>query len=135
MFFSIFPFSIRNFIPSTQFPKKPFFSSPFSYNLHEEVYWLMIMMMINCSSNRRRRSNKSKFRAHLITFMFFILNISMLLGKCEGIRSTNEFIFNSRPRYSNSGQFLGFFPKRFPVHSSGPSRKHNDLGLQNWRSP
>ncbi|KMT09205.1 hypothetical protein BVRB_6g133070 [Beta vulgaris subsp. vulgaris] len=58
-----------------------------------------------------------------------------MVDKCEGLRHTHVFRFNPRPRYSNSGHFLGFFPKRYPVPSSAPSRKHNDLGLQNWRSP
>lgn len=35
-----------------------------------------------------------------------------------------------------SGNFFGYLPKRkTPLPTSGPSRKHNDIGLQNWRLP
>ncbi|GMN32932.1 hypothetical protein TIFTF001_003878 [Ficus carica] len=47
-------------------------------------------------------------------------------------------VFNTKPKSSDhdhqvvSGHFLDFLPKGIPIPSSGPSRKHNDIGLQSY---
>ncbi|KAB1210294.1 Protein IDA-LIKE 2 [Morella rubra] len=63
----------------------------------------------------------------LIWLLFFIL------GHCHGARTTN--VFKLEPKSQYSGHFLGFLPRRIPIPVSGPSRKHNDIGLKSWRSP
>ncbi|KAH1079918.1 hypothetical protein J1N35_019679 [Gossypium stocksii] len=47
----------------------------------------------------------------------------------------NHQCLQIKPKPQYKGHFLGFLPRRFPIPASGPSRKHNDLGLQSWRSP
>ncbi|KAL1215433.1 Protein IDA-LIKE 2 [Cardamine amara subsp. amara] len=87
-------------------------------------------------SSRNRRSR--------ITSMFFIfftrtiILLLLLLGHCNGARTSTN-VFNSKPLKeendvvsSSSQQFLGFLPRHFPVPASGPSRKHNDIGLLSW---
>ncbi|KAG7535470.1 hypothetical protein ISN45_Aa08g029050 [Arabidopsis thaliana x Arabidopsis arenosa] len=85
------------------------------------------------SRNRRSRIN-SKF----FFFTRTILLLLLILGLCNGAR-TNTNVFNSKPHKkhndavsSSSKQFLGFLPRHFPVPASGPSRKHNDIGLLSW---
>ncbi|XP_010422939.1 PREDICTED: protein IDA-LIKE 3-like [Camelina sativa] len=70
----------------------------------------------------------------------------VLLSCCNGARTTNVFYTSSPPKEKDavvspphqahrqvqdhkSGQFLGSLPRQFPVPASGPSRKHNEIGL------
>ncbi|CAF1707112.1 hypothetical protein F2Q70_00010847 [Brassica cretica] len=69
---------------------------------------------------------------------FWFLLILLLLGFCNGAR-TSKNVFNAKLHKkdndvvaSSSRQFLGFLPRHFPVPASGPSRKHNDIGLLSW---
>uniref|UniRef100_A0A7C8Z3J5 Uncharacterized protein n=1 Tax=Opuntia streptacantha TaxID=393608 RepID=A0A7C8Z3J5_OPUST len=102
-------------------------------------------MKVKMMSRRRRRALSVQLKGLLLCFSLLCLSIS---AKCEGFRSTHlhddddMFKFNPKQhRFPSTSRnsahfFLGFFPKRqFPVPASAPSRKHNDLGLQNWRSP
>ncbi|CAN8251617.1 unnamed protein product [Cochlearia groenlandica] len=86
-------------------------------------------------------SQKHNSRNHS-TFFFFIktsfLLFLLLLGFCNGSRTSTN-VFNSKPQKEqndvvspSSRQFLGFLPRHFPVQASGPSRKHNDIGLLSW---
>ncbi|KAJ0041325.1 hypothetical protein Pint_27193 [Pistacia integerrima] len=56
-----------------------------------------------------------------------------LFGNCHASRTTN--LFNPKQNSKYTGHFLGFLPRHFPIPASGPSRKHNDIGIQNWKSP
>ncbi|KAB2008661.1 hypothetical protein ERO13_D10G105766v2 [Gossypium hirsutum] len=67
----------------------------------------------------------------LLLWLFLIL--TFLVHYCHGSRTTKVFRFHPKSHYT--GQFLGFLPRHFPIPASVPSRKHNDLGLQTWRSP
>ncbi|KAH1047529.1 hypothetical protein J1N35_038313 [Gossypium stocksii] len=67
----------------------------------------------------------------LLLWLFLIL--TFLVHYCHGSRTTRVFRFHPKSHYT--GQFLGFLPRHFPIPASVPSRKHNDLGLQTWRSP
>ncbi|KAG2716336.1 hypothetical protein I3843_03G123400 [Carya illinoinensis] len=71
-------------------------------------------------------------RKPLLRFFFLFLLIILILGHCHGSRTTNVF---KKPKSQHSGHFLGFLPRRIPIPASGPSRKHNDIGLQSWGSP
>ncbi|KAH6769471.1 inflorescence deficient in abscission 2 [Perilla frutescens var. hirtella] len=62
-----------------------------------------------------------------------VVLILALGGHCNASRSMNAFKIKHRPQNS-TGHFLNFMPKRW-IPASGPSRKHNDLGLQSWRFP
>ncbi|XP_021899937.1 protein IDA-LIKE 2 [Carica papaya] len=73
-------------------------------------------------------------RPLLLPLLLFILLIFIfLLGHCHGSRTLNTSVFKVKPAH-NTGHFLGFLPRHFPIPTSGPSRKHNDIGLQSWRS-
>ncbi|KAJ0260713.1 Protein IDA-LIKE 3 [Hirschfeldia incana] len=90
----------------------------------------------------------SRSRTNQLTKTTLILCILLvLLGCCNGARTTNVFKTSSPPKQTNevssprhhhhhhqvqdhkSVQFLGSMPRQFPVPASGPSRKHNDIGL------
>ncbi|TQD79143.1 hypothetical protein C1H46_035303 [Malus baccata] len=70
----------------------------------------------------------------LVSVWLFVTFIFIPLGNCHASPTTAAQVF--RPKYmQNSGHFLGFFPRRIPIPASGPSRKHNGIGLRSWRSP
>ncbi|KAG2327081.1 hypothetical protein Bca4012_036034 [Brassica carinata] len=77
-------------------------------------------------------------RDHISRTHSWFLLLLLLVGFCNGAR-TNKNVFNAKPHKkdndvvaSSSRQFLGFLPRHFPVPASGPSRKHNDIGLLTW---
>ncbi|KAE7998278.1 hypothetical protein FH972_002837 [Carpinus fangiana] len=69
----------------------------------------------------------------LARLLWLFLLFIFILGHCHGSRTTSVFKF--KPNSQFSGHFLGFLPRRIPIPASGPSRKHNDIGLKSWRSP
>ncbi|PSS26662.1 Protein IDA-LIKE 2 like [Actinidia chinensis var. chinensis] len=69
----------------------------------------------------------------LVQLLWVVLVFIFIFGHCKGSRSSNQFKV-MRPKSQNSGHFLGFLPRRIPIPASGPSRKHNDIGLQGWTS-
>ncbi|TKY73857.1 IDA 2 [Spatholobus suberectus] len=71
-------------------------------------------------------------RRHQILLLWLILFLC-ILGLGHGSRTTNVFKF--KPKSQHTGHFFGFFPRRIPIPYSSPSKKHNDIGLQSWRSP
>ncbi|KAK7353622.1 hypothetical protein VNO80_19073 [Phaseolus coccineus] len=71
-------------------------------------------------------------RRHQFLLLLLILFLCTL-GHCHGSRATSVFKF--KPKSQQRGHFLGFLPKRMPIPYSSPSKKHNDIGLQSWRSP
>ncbi|CAN8298911.1 unnamed protein product [Cochlearia groenlandica] len=91
------------------------------------------------------RDCRSRTFQHTILILLLILLIHMS-NYCNGSRTTNVFNTSS-PRKENdvvspqsrphhrqvkdhkSVEFLGFLPRQFPVPASGPSRKHNSIGL------
>ncbi|KAJ7945272.1 Protein IDA-LIKE 2 [Quillaja saponaria] len=72
-------------------------------------------------------------RRPLVLLLWLLLFICITVDHCHGSRTTNVFEVNPKPQYI--GHFFGFLPRRMPIPYSGPSRKHNDIGLKNWRSP
>ncbi|EEF28977.1 conserved hypothetical protein [Ricinus communis] len=87
-------------------------------------------MMVECGSGRRRR------RRSLVFLLFWILLLLFIsfFGYCHGSRTTAN-VFDVKPKNQHRGHFLNFLPRHFPIPTSGPSRRHNDIGLQSWRSP
>ncbi|KAJ4715264.1 Protein IDA-LIKE 2 like [Melia azedarach] len=74
-------------------------------------------------------------RRRLVLLFWFLFSFIFLFSHhTHGSRTSNVFTFKPNSHQSR-GHFLGFLPRHFPIPSSGPSRKHNDIGLQNWRSP
>ncbi|GMH23979.1 hypothetical protein Nepgr_025822 [Nepenthes gracilis] len=70
----------------------------------------------------------------LLTLLLRLLVLFTFFERSHGIRSNDFFrLIPSRTRYSD--RFSGFSAKSVPVPASGPSRKHNDIGLQSSRSP
>ncbi|MBA0628384.1 hypothetical protein Godav_023123 [Gossypium davidsonii] len=72
-------------------------------------------------------------RRQVVLLLWLFLILTFLVHYCHGSRTTKVFRFHQKSHYT--GQFLGFLPRHFPIPASVPSRKHNDLGLQTWRSP
>ncbi|OWM91427.1 hypothetical protein CDL15_Pgr017345 [Punica granatum] len=76
-------------------------------------------------------------------FLLLLHLLLLLLGHpCEGSRPSPaaKNVFEIRPRHhgghsSNIGHFYGFLPRGIPIPASGPSRKHNAIGLQSLASP
>ncbi|XP_049371020.1 protein IDA-LIKE 2-like [Solanum verrucosum] len=76
-------------------------------------------------------------RKVLVLWMAIIL-ISIFGHFCHGSRSNSQVFntINSQRNSYNHGHFWNFLPKRIPIPASGPSRKHNDIGLKStWRLP
>ncbi|CAJ1974682.1 unnamed protein product [Sphenostylis stenocarpa] len=71
-------------------------------------------------------------RRHQILLLLLILFLSTL-EHGHGSRTTTVFKFKPKSQHS-TGHFLGFLPKRMPIPYSSPSKKHNDIGLQNQYS-
>ncbi|XP_059624793.1 protein IDA-LIKE 2-like [Cornus florida] len=69
----------------------------------------------------------------LIQLLWLVLLFIFIVGQCHGSRTIHVFKINPKPQ--NLGHFMGFLPRRIPIPSSGPSRKHNVIGLESWRSP
>ncbi|XP_018490438.1 protein IDA-LIKE 4-like [Raphanus sativus] len=72
----------------------------------------------------------------LLFFCFFFIH------HCDASRALSpSSVFYINPNNDHKKKtmrrdhFLGFFPRHFPVPASGPSRKHNDIGLQALLSP
>ncbi|XVF58728.1 hypothetical protein PTKIN_Ptkin07bG0090200 [Pterospermum kingtungense] len=74
-----------------------------------------------------------QFGRQLVLLLWLFLIFTFLVYHCHCSRTTNVFKINPKSQYT--GHFLGFLPRHLPIPASGPSRKHNNLGLQNWRSP
>ncbi|KAM7514319.1 hypothetical protein LguiA_003902 [Lonicera macranthoides] len=73
-------------------------------------------------------------RSSILLLWLVLVFIFINVDQCQGSRSnTNVFKLNPKPK--NYGHFGGFLPRRIPIPASGPSRKHNEIGLQSWRSP
>lgn len=72
---------------------------------------------------------RRKLKSLLLSLILFLC----IFGHCHGSRTTN--VFKVKPKYENKGHFFGYLPRRIPIPFSSPSRKHNDIGLQSWRSP
>ncbi|KAB2085539.1 hypothetical protein ERO13_A05G386200v2 [Gossypium hirsutum] len=71
----------------------------------------------------------------LLVWLFLALAFIVCL-QCQGSRTTpTTNVFKTKPKSQYTGHFVGFLPRHFPIPGSGPSRKHNDLGLQSWKSP
>ncbi|KAG2300694.1 hypothetical protein Bca4012_012439 [Brassica carinata] len=93
-------------------------------------------------SSRNRRSRTNQLRRTILILGLLLV----ILSCCNGARTANMFYtsspskqpdvvslprrhHNRRVQDHKSVQFLGFLPRQFPVPASGPSRKHNDIGL------
>ncbi|KAF3565971.1 hypothetical protein DY000_02018946 [Brassica cretica] len=82
-------------------------------------------------SSRNRRSRTNQLRRTILILGLLLV----ILSCCNGARTTQPDIV-SPPHHHHrqvedhkNVQFLGFLPRQFPVPASGPSRKHNDIGL------
>ncbi|KAK8566139.1 hypothetical protein V6N13_021207 [Hibiscus sabdariffa] len=73
-------------------------------------------------------------RRRLALLVWFLLIFTPIVWHSHGSSLTTN-PFKVKPKSQHNGHFLGFLPRRFPIPASAPSRKHNGLGLQNWRSP
>ncbi|XVF61875.1 hypothetical protein PTKIN_Ptkin08bG0169400 [Pterospermum kingtungense] len=74
-------------------------------------------------------------RRQLVLLLWLFLFFSFIVSHSHGSRTSTN-VFKIKPKsHQYTGHFMGFLPRHLPIPASGPSRKHNDLGLQSWRSP
>ncbi|KAL4379069.1 hypothetical protein GQ457_02G017520 [Hibiscus cannabinus] len=72
----------------------------------------------------------------LVPLLWVLLLLSFIVClHCDASRTTATNVYKTKPKPEHAGHFSGFLPRHFPIPASGPSRKHNDLGLQTWKSP
>ncbi|KAJ7969837.1 Protein IDA-LIKE 2 [Quillaja saponaria] len=78
-------------------------------------------------------------RKHLIVMlMMALLLLIYMVGQSDASRHTQVFKVKPKSQIHSpqSHTFHGYLPKAMPIPPSGPSRQHNDIGLQgSWRSP
>ncbi|KAM3200700.1 Protein IDA-LIKE 4 [Capsicum chinense] len=71
----------------------------------------------------------------ILLFWMAIILIS-IFGHCHGSRSSSQVFNPINSQSYKHGHFWNLLPKRIPIPASGPSRKHNDIGLKStWRLP
>nr|DAD39999.1 TPA_asm: hypothetical protein HUJ06_014322 [Nelumbo nucifera] len=71
-------------------------------------------------------------RRIMVLSLWFLLVFILFAGQCQGSSNTQVF---QKPRSQIQGYFFGFLPKAMPIPPSGPSKQHNNIGLQNRQSP
>lgn len=87
-------------------------------------------MMIHLSL----RKNTSLSLISLLWFFLLVLSF-FFIDHSNATRTSHQFFKFNPNNNQNSGHFYNVMPKRFPIPASGPSRKHNEIGLQSWRLP
>ncbi|GMY29386.1 Protein IDA-LIKE 2 [Fagus crenata] len=61
-----------------------------------------------------------------------LLMLTVMVMQTHG--ASHSHVFKMIPTSQNSPHnFVGFLPKATPIPPSGPSRKHNNIGLQSSR--
>lgn len=68
----------------------------------------------------------------LASLLWLFLLFILLVGQAHGSRNSQVFKVRPIKSQNSSGHdnFSGFLPKGMPIPPSGPSKKHNDIGLQ-----
>ncbi|CAN1828746.1 Protein IDA-LIKE 4 [Linum perenne] len=79
----------------------------------------------------KKSRNQRQPRSNLCTIIFFLL----LLGRIHGSRTSSNTMNTKTEHYYYRGHFTDFLPRHLHIPASGPSRRHNGIGLQAWRSP
>ncbi|KAK7391279.1 hypothetical protein VNO78_19693 [Psophocarpus tetragonolobus] len=69
-------------------------------------------------------------RRYLNLVLVLMLLVIYFVGHSSGSRHSHQ-LFKVQPKgEALSPSFFGFLPKAMPIPPSGPSRKHNAIGLQ-----
>nr|KYP74816.1 Protein IDA-LIKE 2 [Cajanus cajan] len=69
-------------------------------------------------------------RRDLNVLIVLLLMVIYFVGHSNGSRHTLQ-VFKVQPKVEAlPPSFFGFLPKAMPIPPSGPSRKHNGIGLQ-----
>nr|DAD22598.1 TPA_asm: hypothetical protein HUJ06_024061 [Nelumbo nucifera] len=71
-------------------------------------------------------------KRHLVLLLWLFVAFIFFVRQCQGSRNTQVF---QKPKSQIQGYFFGFLPKATPIPPSGPSKKHNDIGLQSRKLP
>ncbi|EOY16668.1 Inflorescence deficient in abscission-like 2, putative [Theobroma cacao] len=70
----------------------------------------------------------------VIVLWLLILVFIFLFGQAHGSsRNSHMFKVNPKSHRNSPRSFFGALPKAMPIPPSGPSKKHNDIGLQSSR--
>lgn len=120
----------------THFPKTETNKNHTYWSLPLIQIWILKMVPTYPHYWRKRSLvNPQALLPLMILCFFFILH-------CDASRASSpSSVFYTNPNNDHNkntmrrGHFLGFLPRHFPVPASGPSRKHNDIGLQALLSP
>ncbi|KAG6774316.1 hypothetical protein POTOM_021669 [Populus tomentosa] len=73
-------------------------------------------------------------RSHLVLALWLLL-ITSSASHTYGARQSQIFkMMKPNSQSSSPSTFMGFLPKGIPIPPSGPSKRHNDIGLQGSKS-
>ncbi|KDP43021.1 hypothetical protein JCGZ_25207 [Jatropha curcas] len=73
-------------------------------------------------------------KSHLALVLWLLLLISFVADSHCSRQTASTQIFKFKAKNHNSPRtFFGFLPKAMPIPPSGPSKKHNDIGLQSTK--
>ncbi|XVF64377.1 hypothetical protein PTKIN_Ptkin09bG0164500 [Pterospermum kingtungense] len=78
----------------------------------------------------------SRKRLILVLWVFGVLLFIILFGEAHGPSSRYSHMLKVKPKFHQNSprSFFGALPKAMPIPPSAPSKKHNDIGLQNSRT-
>ncbi|KAG5246034.1 Protein IDA [Salix suchowensis] len=73
-------------------------------------------------------------RSHLALVLWLLL-ITSSVGHIYGARQSQIFkMIKPSSQNSSPSTFMGFLPKGMPVPPSGPSKRHNGIGIKSSNS-
>ncbi|KAJ6930792.1 hypothetical protein NC652_014342 [Populus alba x Populus x berolinensis] len=73
-------------------------------------------------------------RSHLVLALWLLLITSSASHTCGARQSQIFKMMKPNSQNSSPSTFMGFLPKGIPIPPSGPSKRHNDIGLQSSKS-
>ncbi|CAK7346806.1 unnamed protein product [Dovyalis caffra] len=72
---------------------------------------------------------------HLVLAVWLVLLLTSSVSHTYGSRQTQIFkMIKPNSQNSSPSTFSGFLPKGMPIPPSGPSKRHNGIGLQSSKS-
>ncbi|KAG2663124.1 hypothetical protein I3843_16G014700 [Carya illinoinensis] len=72
-------------------------------------------------------------KGNQVLLLCLLLMLTVVVSQTHGARHSQVFKVKPRSQNSTHHDFLGFLPKAWPIPPSGPSKKHNSIGLQSSR--
>ncbi|OAY58429.1 hypothetical protein MANES_02G177000v8 [Manihot esculenta] len=72
-------------------------------------------------------------KSHLVLVLWLLL-LASFVSHSHGSRQSSQFFKNKAESQNPPRNFFGFLPKAMPIPPSGPSKNHNDIGLQSTKA-